>query len=240
MKKVANSSKKGILIKGNNADSCYNVELTYVSSEKRRPMKARLFFISALIVFIIIGVSLPQVYAQENITVAGGDVPPDQQQMEPAEGSLLPLPVTQKVEYTLPYPGILPDHPLYFLKRLRDTILEKLISDPVRKAEFYILQGDKRLQMGLTLIEEGKATLGESTISKGEKYIEQAVTQLSSHKGSGGVVAPYVVEKLEKSIAKHQEVITDLIEKVTDTEKAGLQGSMELIKQMSTLIQSLK
>jgi len=196
--------------------------------------------ISALIVFMVIGVSLPYVYAQENITVAGGDVPPDQQQMEPAEGSLLPLPVVQKVEYTLPYPGILPDHPLYFLKRLRDTILEKLISDPIRKAEFYILQGDKRLQMGLMLIEGGKANLGESTISKGEKYLEQAVTKLSSYKESGAVVAPYVVEKLEKSITKHQEVITDLIAKANDTEKAGLQGSMELLRQISTLIQSLK
>ena len=200
----------------------------------------KMMLISALIVFIIIGVSLPRAYAQENITVAGGDVPPDQQQMEPAEGSLLPLPVTQKVEYTLPYPGILPDHPLYFLKRLRDTILEKLISDPIRKAEFYILQGDKRLQMGLMLIEGGKANLGESTISKGEKYLEQAITKLSSYKESGGVVAPYVVEKLEKSITKHQEVITDLITKANDTEKAGLQGSMELLRQISTSIQSLK
>jgi hypothetical protein len=200
----------------------------------------KMMLISALIVFMVIGVSLPYVYAQENITVAGGDVPPDQQQMEPAEGSLLPLPVVQKVEYTLPYPGILPDHPLYFLKRLRDTILEKLISDPIRKAEFYILQGDKRLQMGLMLIEGGKANLGESTISKGEKYLEQAVTKLSSYKESGAVVAPYVVEKLEKSITKHQEVITDLIAKANDTEKAGLQGSMELLRQISTLIQSLK
>ena len=199
-----------------------------------------MMLISALIVFIIVGVSLSHAYAQENITVAGGDVPPDQQQMEPAEGSLLPLPVVQKVEYTLPYPGILPDHPLYFLKRLRDTILEKLISDPIRKAEFYILQGDKRLQMGLMLIEGGKANLGESTISKGEKYLEQAVTKLSSYKESGAVVAPYVVEKLEKSITKHQEVITDLIAKANDTEKAGLQGSMELLRQISTLIQSLK
>ena len=200
----------------------------------------KMMLISAFIVFMVTGVFLSRAYAQENITVAGGEVPPDQQQMEPAEGSLSPLPVTQKVEYTLPYPGILPDHPLYFLKRLRDTILEKLISDPIRKAEFYILQGDKRLQMGLMLIEEGKASLGESTISKGEKYIEQALTQLSSYKGSGAVVAPYVVEKLEKSIAKHQEVITDLITKATDTEKAGLQGSMELLNKISTSIQSLK
>jgi len=200
----------------------------------------KMMLISALIVFIIVGVSLPQAYAQENITVAGGDVPPDQQQMEPAEGPLLPLPVVQKVEYTLPYPGILPDHPLYFLKRLRDTILEKLISDPIRKAEFYILQGDKRLQMGLMLIEGGKANLGESTISKGEKYIEQAVTKLSSYKESGGIIPPYVIERLEKATAKHQEVISDLMGKASEAEKNGLQGSLNLLKELISSVGSLK
>ncbi|MBI3576483.1 hypothetical protein HY086_00365, partial [Candidatus Gottesmanbacteria bacterium] len=68
-----------------------------------------------------------------------------------------------KVEYLLPYPGILPDNPLYFLKAARDKIIEFLIADPVRKAEFYILQSDKRLGMTSMLLEKGNTTRAETT-----------------------------------------------------------------------------
>ncbi len=71
--------------------------------------------------------------------------------------AVTPAPVVPKVEYNLPYPGILPDHPLYFLKQLRDKILDFLITDPVKKAEFYILQADKRLSMGIALTDEKKS-----------------------------------------------------------------------------------
>ncbi|HCM82552.1 MAG: hypothetical protein UT57_C0026G0004 [Microgenomates group bacterium GW2011_GWC1_39_7] len=199
----------------------------------------KIMFVCSLILFVIVGMaSYTAVYAVENITVAGGEVLPDQQQAEPVESAISS--VVQKVEYTLPYPGILPDHPLYFLKRLRDTILERLITDPIRKAEFYVLQSDKRLQMGIMLTDGGKGNLGESTISKAEKYMEQAAVGLSAYKKSGGIVPPYVVERLEKATAKHKEVMTDLLEKVQETEKAGLEGSMTLLKEVIASLGSLK
>lgn len=199
----------------------------------------KIFVMCSLILFVIVGISCTNpVYAVETLTVVGGDMEVDQLSTEPLEGSLSS--VVQKVEYALPYPGILPDHPLYFLKRLRDTILERLINDPIRKAEFYILQSDKRLQMGVMLTAAGKGTLGESTISKAEKYMEQAITNLSSYKKSGGVVPPYVVERLEKATAKHREVITDLIRKASEAEKSGLQGSINLLNTLVTSIGSLK
>ncbi len=43
-------------------------------------------------------------------------------------------------EYALPYPGILPDNVLYNLKVFRDKVFEFLIIDPVKKADFYLLQ----------------------------------------------------------------------------------------------------
>jgi len=36
------------------------------------------------------------------------------------------------VQYDLPYTGILPDNPLYFLKALRDNIYGMLITDPIK------------------------------------------------------------------------------------------------------------
>jgi len=199
-------------------------------------MKKHMCVASILIFLFVAGIAPTHIFAVETTVVAGGDVAPQFQQ-EPVDATTQ---VVQKIEYALPFPGILPDHPLYFLKRIRDTILEKLINDPIRKAEFYILQSDKRLQMGIMLMESGKGTLGETTISKAEKYMEQAVIGLSAYKKSGGAVPPYVIERLEKATAKHQEVIADLSQKASEAEKKGLQGSMELVRSVTALIDSLR
>jgi hypothetical protein len=202
-------------------------------------MKKVSLYAGMIIFLLIVGVRGTPIHALEETTVvAGGEVEPMQLTVQPIDEKAMPI--VQKVEYTLPFPGMLPDHPLYFLKRFRDTILEKLIADPIRKAEFYILQGDKRLQMGVSLFAAGKPTLGESTVSKAEKYLELAVTGLSSYKKNGGVVPTYVVERLEKSTAKHQEVLTELMSKAGDTEKKGLEGSMQLLKQIIGSFPSIK
>ena len=87
-------------------------------------------------------------------------------------------PTAEPVQYELPYPGMLPNNPLYILKQIRDWVLDKLITDPIKKTEFYVLQGDKRLGMGLALSASGNRVLAEQVISKGEKYMNNAVRTL--------------------------------------------------------------
>lgn len=145
-----------------------------------------------------------------------------------------------KIEYALPYPGILPDHPLYIVKRLRDYILERVIVEPVRKGEFYILQGDKRLQMGMTLIDMGKFPLGESTISKAEKYMEQSVTVLVSYQATNAMVPTNIADRLKISLSKHEEVITAMLLKVPDAQKNGLTESLTRVKQLQEEAKKLR
>jgi hypothetical protein len=198
----------------------------------------KIMSICSFILFVVVGLtSFHTVYAIEAITVAGGETEPNQLVGEPMPSSMS---VVQKTEYPLPFPGMLPDHPLYFLKRFRDTVLEKLISDPMRKTEFYILQSDKRLQMGISLMDSGKGPLGESTVSKGEKYMEQAVSGISMYKKNGGVVPGYIIERLERATAKHEDVIKNLIAKAGPSEKTGLEGSLTLLQGFFSSIQSLK
>lgn len=149
-------------------------------------------------------------------------------------------PVVVKIDYALPYPGVLPDHQLYFLKRFRDTVLEMVIIEPARKSEFYILQADKRLQMGITLVEQKKFPLAETTVSKAEKYMEKAVTGLVTYKTSGGVIAPYIVEHIEKASAKHQEVLQELLGQVPEDQKSGIASSIELLTRIQQEIKTLK
>lgn len=171
-------------------------------------------------------------------TVTAENAPAAPGAAAPAAGASV---VIHRSEYALPYPGMLPDHPLYSLKRLRDAILERVIAEPVKRAEFFILQADKRLAMGMTLMEQqGKAVLAESTISKGEKYMERAVSALSGYKTSGNTVPAGLTERLGKSLAKHKEVLTDLSARANAAEKAGLSASLSLVTSLEAELAKLK
>ncbi len=148
---------------------------------------------------------------------------------EPTTETIKPI---QKVEYLLAYPGILPDHPLYKLKALRDAILEFIISDPLKKTEFYILQADKRLGMGMALINEQKSQLAETTVSKGTKYLIKAVDQIALYAKNGTPTPGYLVDRITKSLQKQEEVITELITKAQDSDKTGLIASLDIVKKL--------
>ena len=121
-----------------------------------------------------------------------------------------------KIEYFLPYPGILPGSPIYPLKALRDRIIEFFISDPGKRAEFYLLQADKRLNAAISLLEKDKGDLSESTVSKAEKYLDKALAQAEEVK-SRGQNNDTILENIQRSSAKHKEVLESLVEK-TDGE----------------------
>jgi hypothetical protein len=150
-------------------------------------------------------------------------------------------PTPAPVQYELPYPGMLPNNPLYFLKQARDWILDKLIADPVKKTEFYILQGDKRLAMGIQLNANGNGVLGEQTVSKGEKYMNNAVQTLLALKAQGKDIPAYITDRLTQALAKHAEVLTAEIATTTDaTIKSGLTGSLDLVTQLQIDLSKIK
>jgi len=159
-------------------------------------------FIALLLVMTYGGHVNNPVYAQDDSyeTVSTEDV--DGENQDQAKD----LVEVDQDEYILPYPGILPDHPLYFLKQLRDNILDFLIVDSYRKVEFYVLQADKRLNMALFLYEKDEASeLASKTIFDASAYLEKALTQLSSlnadNDGYQGVV-----DIFSRSVVKHIEM----------------------------------
>src|SRR3989344_5639251 len=109
--------------------------------------------------------------------------------------------LAQSVDYYLPYPGILPDHPLYWLKMVRDRVGLVLTTAETAKAEKLLLYADKRLGAAWALIDGNKVPLGVSTLTKGGKYLEQAV-QLRDHFADKN--------KLDKAVKKHLEVLAIL------------------------------
>lgn len=133
---------------------------------------------------------------------------------------------SQTVNYELPYPGLLPDSPIYFLRIIRDKMVSFLISDPLKKSEFDLLQADKRLNAGIYLFKKGKVSMSISTISKAENYFEQAIEKAKEAR-SEGMAINEITRKLIDSSKKHQEEL-DFLEKKSPQ---NFKASFELLLQ---------
>lgn len=139
-----------------------------------------------------------------------------------------PTAAIESVDYTLPYPGLLPDHPLYNLKVLRDRITGFFISDPLKKAEFDFLQADKRVNSAISLFAKGeeKYALAESTLSKGLNYFEQTLKETRLAKEEGQRVED-TLTKMEIALRKYDEVITSFKEKTKGDSRVPFENDLK-------------
>lgn len=151
-----------------------------------------------------------------------------------------PVTPTPTLEYALPYPGILPDHPLYFLKAIRDKILLLFTYDHVKRTNLNLLLSDKRLVMGQLLWEKGNADLSTSTFSKAEKYLLSATLELGTLKKQNSL-PPGLADKVELAAKKHEEVISKLMGMTADENKLqNLSGALGVNHQAIQQIKLLK
>jgi len=168
------------------------------------------------------------VFAQEELSIKEATVSADSK-------------TTKSVEYTLPYPGILPDNPLYFLKMIRDRIVDFLISDPLKKAEFDLLQADKRLNTGIYLNNKNKdknANLAQSTISKGENYFEDAIKRVREAKEQG-MDTKDILRRLSESSKKRREILQSLANKAPRDLKDDYSHLLKRAKDFETQVTAL-
>lgn len=154
-------------------------------------------FMKFIIVFIVFFFSLftvPVVFAQFDEVIS----------LDATDSAVIAP--QKKVEYELAYPGILPDHPLYFLKASRDRLVSFLINDTAKRAEFDLLTADKRIYAGIFLINKGKDELAVSTISKGNNYFEEAIAQATILRKSSKT-SHSITNKLYTASLKYTEVL---------------------------------
>ncbi|MDH7476002.1 MAG: DUF5667 domain-containing protein [Microgenomates group bacterium] len=138
-----------------------------------------------------------------------------------------------KVVYEMPYPGILPDHPLYPFKIIRDRVLEFMTRDNLKKAQLYLLYSDKRVAMAIKLIKKGKDKQAISTFSKGEKYFLKIPNLLDASKKQGVNPPSDFINKLKTSNAKHKEIIEEIM-------KTAPQGQLGAITEILRLNQEIE
>jgi hypothetical protein len=136
---------------------------------------------------------------------------------------------TANIQYDFPYPGILPNHPLYIVKVARDHFVGFLINDPIKKAEFNLLQSDKKIFAAQLLFDSEEDPMGVDTLSKSNNYMHNAVSEAIKAQSSKKVAADNIIGKIGVSINKHEEAIKILLKDDT-SEKKSLQGELERLQ----------
>lgn len=158
-----------------------------------------------------------------------------------------PVPATTvkekpEVDYYLVYPGILPDHFLWSGKALRDKIWLFLTTDPVKKSELLLLFADKRLGAGRVLLEGGKNELAVSSITKAEKYLEEAVGA-EERARQKSLNTQEVLGRLALATLKHREVLEKMYIKAPDDARPMIAEALNypkrLFDQLKTTLRKL-
>jgi len=150
------------------------------------------------------------------------------------------LNIDNKDKYELPFPGLLPDHPLYLFKAARDQALVFVTTDYERKARLQLELSDKRVRAGELLVDEKKYELAGSSFSKGERYFEQSIETLSSAKKQGQAPTSDIVEQMGRSNKKHQEILMRSSKLFSGSMREEFSLVLELNKQNGNQLQSLK
>ncbi|MBI2641136.1 hypothetical protein HYW87_00895 [Candidatus Roizmanbacteria bacterium] len=143
----------------------------------------------------------------------------------------------EKVVYTLPYPGILPDHPLYAVKIIRDRILDVMTRDTMKKAQLYLLLSDKRAAMVPFLIQKGKDKLAVGTLDEGEKYFSQIPRLVETSKKQGVSPTADLVHKLKLANVKHREIVETLLKEVPQGQNQEINRILQVNQQIKKDLQ---
>ena len=133
------------------------------------------------------------------------------------------MPKVFAVEYSLAWPGILPDNKLYKLKVLRNKIIYKMIIDPVKEVEFDLLMADKTIYASKLLVDKGEIVKALDTALKGENYYSMLVQDYNNALLSHKQIPPWLDRKITLAAIKHQEVFKQLEDTVTGENKKTFQ-----------------
>jgi hypothetical protein len=162
------------------------------------------FFLSVFLVSFFIILSQTISLADDSIT---GDVSPG---VSPVLSPIITM-ENKEIQYDLPYPGLLPDNPLYVLKVFRDNIVSFFISSPSKKADYDLLQADKRMNASIYLSHEKPVndTLISSTVSKAINYFDQSISQTQLAMQQTEDIKSFV-QHMDTASKKYRQVILQL------------------------------
>lgn len=150
-----------------------------------------------------------------------------------AQESSPPVPAPSPVDYTLPYPGLLPDHPLYIIKSLRDKLLSVLIFDPIRKIEFYQLMTDKHINTAIFLVEKNKTSQALNTLKQARIFFKETTTLVNQLPPTKADQIGNTKIRFQKSLLKYIEVLSQLVANFSADEQKEVASMLDEFKKAS-------
>jgi hypothetical protein len=195
-------------------------------------MNYKQLILSVIALLIAIYIPLVTAYAQE-VTAA-----PSPSLAPPANTGLVPAPTP--IEYQLPYPGMLPDNPLYFLKVFRDNMTALFLSKPSDKATFFLMQSDKNVEASYILEAQlhPKTDLAFQTFVHAQNDFDQAITQGISAKKQG-YSTKELADKMALANQKHEQILQAIAEMSGQTSSQTVQDERARVKTFAKEIKSI-
>lgn len=153
-----------------------------------------------------------------------------------------PQPAVYAVEqYTLPYPGILSTHPLYRLKKVRDSLREIFTRDPAKKAELYLLLADKHVNAAFLLVEKEKNwEMAALSALEAEQQWAKVRSNMTDAKKMGVSPSLGFVNILQSSVEKHRVVLEKLRKKAPLANKTAFKDALTMNKEFSVWLLTQK
>jgi hypothetical protein len=140
--------------------------------------------------------------------------------------------LNSQVDYTLPYPGgILPDHPLWPLKVIRDRVWLFITTNTTRKIELQLLFADKRLGSAKILFERNNQDVGVATLEKAERYLIEASDREKVARANG-VDTSELLDRLARASLKHYEIMSLMYISASDEARPTIVVFQEIPKKI--------
>ncbi len=141
-----------------------------------------------------------------------------------------PATSSASIEYKLALPGMLPDHPLFKLKVLKDKITAKLINNKIKKIEYDLLMADKTIYASKLLAQKGNIALAKETALKGEHYYTTLVSDYKWAYWYKEKIPQELDERIKTAALKHQEVFTDIAKDLKGEDKKTFENTIYFSK----------
>lgn len=113
------------------------------------------------------------------------------------------------IDYPLVYPGeVLPGHPMWGVKAVRDRLWLISTTRPDKKADLLLLLADKRISAAKALMESGDNTNALLSLVKAEQYLLAASDDERSMRVRGHDTTEFL-RRMALSSLKHREILNN-------------------------------
>jgi hypothetical protein len=125
----------------------------------------------------------------------------------------------------LPSPGMLPDHPLYFLKSSAEGIRTFFTFGELARAERALSLAERRLSEADVLITLGNPEKAEDTLDRYGEQLDRALVKAERARANGDNTDEFSA-RASTATLHHQAVLADVHERVPAQARPGIERAM--------------